>query len=178
MASGRLIDYIGYGLIADRPASPDLFTGMLGLYWATDEDKLYAWDGAWAEVAPEYVPGDETVTYQLAASDLTTALEAGTSKAYFRAPRGFTVTEVRASLLTASTSGTVDIDINKNGTSILTTIITIDQDEKTSETAATPPVVISDGSEVVADDDEITVDIDAAGTGAAGLIVTLIGTAA
>jgi len=177
MASGRLIDYLGHGLIADRPATPDLHTGTLGLYWATDEDKLYSWDGAWAEVAPEYTPPAETVRFSLSASDLTTALEVGTSKAYFRPPQGFTITGARASLLTASTSGTVDIDINKDGTSLLTTLLTIDQDEKTSTTAATPVAIIADGSEVIADDAEITIDIDAAGTGAAGLIVTLIGTA-
>jgi hypothetical protein len=174
MASGRLIDYLGVGDIGDRPASPTLFADTLGLYWAVDEDILYAWDGSAWEVAAA-PPAAEVLTYQLAASDLTTDLEDGTNNAYFRAPRGFTLTEVRASLLTASSSGVVTVDINKNGTTMLSTKLTIDATEKTSETATTP-AVISVSS--VADDDEITVDIDTEGTGARGLIVTLIGTPA
>ena len=51
MASGRLIDYLGRGLLAARPATPDLATGGLGFYYATDNSTLYAWDGtAWQAV--------------------------------------------------------------------------------------------------------------------------------
>jgi hypothetical protein len=112
------------------------------------------------------------VHFQLSCSDLSTALEAATSVGYFRAPQAFTLTEVRASLLTAGSSAST-IDININGTTALGTKITIDASEKTSETAATAPVI---STSAVADDAEITVDIDTAGTDAAGLIVTLIGT--
>ena len=117
---------------------------------------------------------DDITSFQLAASDLTSSITSGTDKAYFRMPRGMTLTEVRASLLTASTSGAVTIDVNKNTVSVLSTLLTIDQDEKTSVTAAVP-AVISDGT--LADDDEIVIDIDGAGTGAVGLIITLIGVA-
>lgn len=117
---------------------------------------------------------NDITSFQLAASDLATALAAGVNNAYFRMPRSMTVTEVRGSLLTASTSGAVTVDINKNGVSILSTDLTIDQDEKTSLTAATP-AVISDVTLV--NDDEITIDIDGEGTGAIGLIVTIIGLA-
>lgn len=48
MASGRLIDYLGEGLFSARPVTPDLAAGALGLYYATDTEVLYAWDGsAW-----------------------------------------------------------------------------------------------------------------------------------
>lgn len=51
MASGRLIDYLGRGVFADRPATPDLAAGGLGFYYATDTNTLYAWDGsAWDTV--------------------------------------------------------------------------------------------------------------------------------
>ena len=40
-----------------------------------------------------------------------------------------------------STTGPFEIDILKNGTSVLSTNITIDQGELNSSTAATPPVV-------------------------------------
>ena len=111
----------------------------------------------------------------LAASDETTALTTGTSKVTFRMPYAFTVSAVRASLSTAQASGSIlTIDINDSGTTILSTKLTIDNTEKTSTTAATPPV-ISDTSLV--DDAEITIDIDQVGDGTAkGLKVVLIGT--
>lgn len=118
---------------------------------------------------------DKLEVIQLSGSDLTTALSVGTTVAYLRMPFAMTVTEVRASLLTAgSTSGTTTIDINKNGTSILSTKLTIDATEKTSTTAATVAVISTSS---LSDDDEITIDIDAISGGAteAGLIVTLIG---
>lgn len=111
----------------------------------------------------------------VAASDLSTALTAGTTKAYFRAPYAFTLTAVRCSLGTAQASGSIfTVDINESGTSVLSTKLTIDNTEKTSTTAATP-AVISDSA--IADDSELTIDIDQVGDGTAkGLIVTLIGT--
>lgn len=88
-------------------------------------------------------------------------------------PHAMTLTEVRASLSTSSSSGNPAIDVNEGGVSIFSTTLTIDSGEKTSTTAATP-AVISDPS--LADDAEITIDIDTAGTGAKGLKVYLIGT--
>ena len=76
----------------------------------------------------------------------------------------------RASLATASTSGIPEVDINKNGVSIFSTLLSIDANEKTSVTAATPAVL---STTTFADDDELTFDIDVAGTGAKGLKVTL-----
>jgi hypothetical protein len=110
---------------------------------------------------------------QLACSDETTSLTTGTAKLTFRMPYAMTVTGVRASLSTASSSGLVTVDINDSGTTLLSTKLTFDVGEKTTTTAATP-AVISDTA--LADDAEITIDIDVAGTGAKGLKVTLIGT--
>lgn len=117
------------------------------------------------------------VQIQLACSDETTALTTGAAKVTFRMPCAVTVTSVRASLTTAQSSGSIfTVDINEGGTSILSTKLTIDNTEKTSVTAATPPV-ISDSS--LADDAEITVDIDQIGDGTAkGLKITIIGTRA
>jgi hypothetical protein len=112
---------------------------------------------------------------QLAASDETTALTAGTAKVTFRMPYAMTVTAVRASLTTAQASGSIfTVDINEAGSSILSTKLTIDNTEKTSTTAATA-AVISDSA--LADDAEITIDIDQIGNGTAtGLKITIIGT--
>jgi hypothetical protein len=109
-----------------------------------------------------------------ACSDETTALTTGAAKVTYRLPYSFTLTEVRASLTTAQTSGSIfTVDINQNGTSIISTKLTIDNTEKTSTTAATP-AVISTSSMI--DDAEITIDIDQIGDGTAkGLKVTLIG---
>jgi hypothetical protein len=114
---------------------------------------------------------------QLAVSDETTALTTGTSKITFRMPYAMTLTEVRASLSTAQTSGSIlTIDINESGSSVISTKLTIDNTEKTSTTATTP-AVISDSA--LADDAEITIDIDQVGDGTAkGLKITLIGTRA
>lgn len=116
----------------------------------------------------------EPVCIQVACSDLTTVITAGTSKAYFCAPYAFSLTEVRASLLTAQTGGSkFTVDINVNGATILSTKITIDNNENTSVTAATPAVISSSS---ISDDRIITIDVDVVGTGSpVGLIVTLIG---
>jgi hypothetical protein len=118
---------------------------------------------------------DTTQCIAVACSDETTALTTGTAKITFRMPFGFTLSGVRASLSTAQTSGSIlTVDINEAGSSILSTKLTIDNSEKTSTTAATA-AVISDSS--LADDAEITIDIDQVGDGTAkGLKVYLIGT--
>lgn len=112
----------------------------------------------------------------VACSDETTALTTGTAKVTFRMPYAMTVTAVRASLTVAQTSGTIfTVDINEAGVSILSTKLTVDNTERTSTTAATAPV-ISDSS--LADDAEISIDIDQIGDGTAkGLKVALIGRA-
>lgn len=116
---------------------------------------------------------ERTREYGIACSDLVTALTTGTSKAYFRIPRGLTVTAVRASVLTAQSSGSIlTINIKESGTTILSTKLTIDNSEKTSTTAATA-AVISDTA--LADDAEITIDIDQVGSSSIGLIVWIIG---
>src|SRR3546814_4910233 len=71
-------------------------------------------------------------------SDLTMELIVGTAKVGFRLPHAVTLTAVRASLTTASSSGAVTVDINEAGSTILSTKLTIDQGEKTSTTAAKP----------------------------------------
>ena len=111
----------------------------------------------------------------VAASDETTVLTTGAAKVTFRMPYAFTLAAVRASLTTAQTSGSIfTVDINDSGTTILSTKLTIDNTEKTSTTADTA-AVISDTA--LADDAEITVDIDQIGDGTAkGLKITLIGT--
>ncbi|NIA66975.1 hypothetical protein HBA54_00035 [Pelagibius litoralis] len=115
--------------------------------------------------------GDQAVMF--AVGDEVTAITAGTGKISFRMPFAYTVSAVRASLKTASSSGVVTVDINEAGVSIFgAQKLQIDQDETTSVTAALSPTI---NDATLADDAEITVDIDAAGTGAVGLKVSLVG---
>jgi len=120
------------------------------------------------------ISGKPNESIVVACSDEVTPLVAGTGKVTFRMPYAFTLKDVRASVGTAPTGADLIVDINESGSSILSTKITIDAGEKTSQDASTPPV-ISDAS--LADDAEITVDIDQIGStvAGAGLKVTLIG---
>lgn len=114
--------------------------------------------------------GLECLEYAL--SDETTNITTGTAKLTARTPYPFHVVEVRSSVSATSSSGLVTVDIKEAGTTILSTALSIDASEKTSTTAATP-AVISDAD--LADDAEMTFDVTAAGTGAKGLKVKLIG---
>lgn len=118
----------------------------------------------------------QLVAIPIACSDETSALTTGTAKVTFRMPFAMTLTAVRASLKTAQTSGSIfTADVNEGGSSIFgANKLTIDNTEKTSVTAATA-ATLSDTA--LADDAEITVDIDQVGDGTAkGLKIWLIGT--
>lgn len=83
-----------------------------------------------------------------------------------------TITEIGAYVDTAGTTGTMTIDVNKGGATLMTTNkITIDSTEKSSRTAATAPALTTTA---VSAGDLITVDIDAIHTTAAkGLTIRL-----
>lgn len=117
----------------------------------------------------------KTESLCVAASDETTNLTTGTAKVTFRMPYAFTVTDVRGSLSTVATGATLlTVDVNEAGTTIISTKLTFDASESTTTTAATPRV-ISDST--LADDAQMTIDIDAIGntTPGKGIKVCLIG---
>ena len=137
--------------------------------WLQDEDIEVHWTGSAWILYPA-----QNESFVIACSDETTDLATGTGVAIFRMPYGFTLSAVRASVATAPTGAALQVDINEGGTSILSTKMTIDASEKTSTSAATA-AVISDAN--LADDAEITIDIDQVGSTVpgTGLKVTLIG---
>lgn len=102
-----------------------------------------------------------------AMSDRATALSTGTNNASFHAPFDFDLLEVQTEIDTVSSSGLVTVDFNKAGTTVLSTKCSIDASEKTSITAATPAVI---SGATFNKGDLCSNDIDAAGTGAKGLI--------
>lgn len=145
---------------ANSPANP-----LIGEIWIdSDHNEVHVFDGS------SWKAEEKTLTVAL--SDETTAITTGTAKLTMRAPYAMTLTKIpRASLSAASTSGLPTVDINVNGTSVLgANKLSIDANEKTSTTAATPTTIATSS---IADDAEITFDIDVAGTGAKGLKVTL-----
>jgi len=97
--------------------------------------------------------------------DESTACTTGGNKVRFRMPFAATLLAVRANVNTAPTGSTLIVDINESGTSVLSTKLSIDASETTSATAASA-AVISDSS--LADDAEISIDIDQIGSTVAG----------
>jgi hypothetical protein len=116
---------------------------------------------------------DFTESIVVAASDEAQAISTTGVKTTFRMPYGFTLTDIKASLTTA-TSGTFTVDVLLSGSSILSTPLTFDATEKTTNTAATQPVI---STSALTDDGEVTIDVTNVGGGTAtGLKVTFIGT--
>ena len=145
-AAGDIIDLVGEGSGVSRMARYTLANGK---------------------------PLIEPAEILIAVGDETTAITTGTNKLTFRMPFAMTLDALpRASLTTASSSGVVQVDINEAGTTIFSTELTVDANETSSETAATP-AALSDTS--LADNAVITIDIVAAGTNAAGLKLLLRG---
>ena len=114
-------------------------------------------------------PIEEEMT--ISCSDEDEVIATGLKKASFRSYCNLYIEEIRASLSEVSTSGAVTVDVNVDGTTVLSTKLTIDQDEKSSVTAAAAAVL---SEMVINDDDEVVIDIDGHGAGAEGLKVSLI----
>lgn len=113
----------------------------------------------------------------IAASDETTGIAATiTAAAKFRNPysSAFNAVHVKASLSTAQATGSLfTVDILVNGVSMLSTLLTFDNTESTTETATTAAVI---SNPVIAADAEITIAITQVGDGtAAGLKVYILG---
>jgi hypothetical protein len=111
-----------------------------------------------------------TLTYEIGTE--TTTVTATTMKT-FRWPFAGVITKATAALTTASSSGNPTVDLRADAVSVFgTNKLRIDANEKTSETAA---VAVSVPTGTIAADAEMTIVGTVAGTGAAGLKVTLQG---
>lgn len=131
-------------------------------------------------VSPDGLAGSYagTKTLTFGTNDYTADLATGDGQAYLHVPAaldGMNIVSAHAEVITAGTTGTLDIQI-RNVTQtqdVFSTKLTIDTAETGSDTAATP-VVINTATDDLNTNDVIALDIDAVHTTAAkGLIVTL-----
>jgi hypothetical protein len=166
----------GGGSVTIGTSAADVLSAAAGEITADDAaaDKIVFWDDSASKLTylamGDGVAIDGTTIYAqdwfvIAVSDEATDLATGTGKVYFRMPYAGTLLAVKATVNTAPTGSTLICDINEAGSTILSTKLSIDASEKTSTTAAVP-AVISDSA--LADDAEITIDIDQVGSTVAG----------
>lgn len=99
----------------------------------------------------------------------TPAVAAGTIRLYNDTGSTWTLVSVRATLAVAAPSGATTVDVNKNGTSIFAT----SGDQPSITGGGTTNKVTTILTTSVADGEYLTVDVDAVGSGAGTLIVTI-----
>jgi hypothetical protein len=96
----------------------------------------------------------------------------GCAKTYIDLPHNIKLTDIYATVGTASTCGVPSIQVQQTCIDILSTAITIDQCEVSSKTACVPPVISDCTLDV---DARLSVDVDVAGTGTKGLWLYIAG---
>jgi len=162
-------------------------TDLTGISLATNaaisaSDSVLGALGKLQKQISDLIPVSKTENFVIACSDRATAITTGTNKMSFRNVGARKLTSVRASLDTAGTGTATAIDINVNGTSIFSTVLSIDATEETSVTAQTPFVFKTSSHSgwsgspnyQIDDDAKVSIDFDAVGTGAKGLDVAFI----
>ena len=116
-------------------------------------------------------------TVSIKVFDDATAVAIGDGKFHFFVPAtltGMNLVAVSASVSTVSSSGLPTIQIHNltDASDMLSTLLTIDANEKHSKDAATPAVINAAEDDVVTGD-ELRIDVDVAGTGTKGLTVDM-----
>jgi len=174
----------GAQITADAKTQMSLTSDTSGLKLSGDaaspgNSKYYGTDGSGTKGFHD-VPtgGDTTKTVQIKIMDDATILTTGDSKFIFAVSselNGMSLTTANAYVTTVSSSGTPTVqvrNITNGNVDMLSTAITIDANEFTSYTAATPSVV-NTSNDGVATGDLLAIDVDVAGTGAKGLGIIL-----
>jgi len=144
--------------VGDSSGNPTrLASGGAGTFLTSDGS-----DESWVTGAGNIAP---TLAFIVSLTAEDGDLTVADNLAIIRMPFAFTLTEVRAFVNTAPVGAALTFDITEAGSTVLSTLITIDVTEKTSESAATPPV-ISDTA--LADDSIIGFNCDVIGSSTAG----------
>jgi|GEM_PF-2910938 len=185
------INASGVSTCADVRAASDSQTGVAEAAIASE---VNTGTDAARYVSPDALAGSNLgvrLVQILVTADYTTATTIADGQAYFDVPvelNGMNLVSVRGKVITVGTdTGVTDVDLARcavvntgspcSGTvdDMLSTNLTIDQNEEKSDTAATP-AVIDTAHDDIATGQTIRVDVDAIVTGVAaakGLIVTL-----
>lgn len=108
------------------------------------------------------------------------ALTTGDGKAFFRVPvwmNGAVVSDVGAAVSTVSSSGAPTAQVRRvragsGDADVLSTPVSVDVSEIDSSTAATQPVINTANDDLLTGD-QLHVDVDVAGTGTKGLLVSI-----
>lgn len=126
--------------------------------------------GEWYEIS-----GPEITVVELALGKPTDALATGDNQVTHVMDKKGRIIKVKAYVDTVSSSGlpTFQLRESSGGVDILSTALTIDANENSSLTATTPAVIKSDGTQILVADEVVRVDVDVAGTGTKGAIITL-----
>ncbi len=158
------ITSVGNAAVLDKTA----ITGQSAVAMATDDLLLISDTSDSGNLKKAYIIENLTIAF----SDETTAIDAGTDKVTWTMPNyATTLLGIAVSFVTAPTTSVITVDVNEAGVSVLSTKITVDIGEFTSEDAATPPV-ISDSA--LAANAIMSVDVDTAdsgGTSAGGKLI-------
>ena len=101
----------------------------------------------------------------VACSDESTNLVTSTSAVTFRVPYAMYLNSIRASVNVAPVGSTIIVDVKQSGSSIFSTKLSIDANEETSTTAATPAVISNPN---LTDDSKVVISIDQVGSSTSG----------
>lgn len=156
------------GIIADA-RMPNL-TGDI----TTTEGAVDTTIGADKVLLSMIAPAAKTECMSMAVSDNTTALEVGTVFTFYM-PYAMTLTDIKASVLTAPTGAGLIVDVHDSGTTIMATDkLDIDVSEFHTSTAGTQPVLTDTA---LANNAKIEIIVDQVGStvAGAGLVIYLIG---
>ena len=119
------------------------------------------------------VPASSTVFISAALSDETTALASSEDALISLAiPFNMGLTKLKFNLNASSSDGNLEIDVKRNGTSILNDPIVVEEGETIFTLEATSITLVSTNLD---EDDIVSVFLNEAGDAAAGLKVSLIG---
>jgi|24BtaG_2_1085350.scaffolds.fasta_scaffold08088_2 hypothetical protein len=150
-------EYLGLPIREERLPVDEILSGDI---YKIDQSSVTDPDGTYRQI--------EAIVF-----DPETALTTGDKKIQAVAPFNATLVAAHARVVTASTSGVVQVTLtDRYDDDILDGVIEIDQDEYSSHNATNQPSV-DNISKNFARHDVININVDAVGTGSEGLVVTL-----
>jgi len=146
-----------------------LNSGNVGISTNTPNERLTV-SGNISSTGILYASGGNSNLWRLedfivSCSDESTNLTTTTSAVTFRVPFAMFLNSVRASVNVAPVGSTIIVDVRQSGTSIFSTLLSIDANEETSTTAATPAVISNPN---LTDDSKVVVSINQVGSTTAG----------